>query len=186
MCIRDRSQITLKNPVPVGATVYASYYYNSLTDAEFTLTCDTSGPSGIGTYMVGDGSGNSIFGATFDVTSKGAGLDGITVQFPSGSEYRTDLRFEAADEDGFTGPMEEIVTVTFANTEATPAVFTVPAAGPYNFAEDASDKLRLELDSNASTTDLQNPTAAQLGANAVLLGRVVSYDASTDSASWTL
>ena len=183
----SESTITLKSAVPVGATVYATFYYNSLTDMEYTLACDTTGPSGTGTYTITDSGGASLYGASFDVSTKGAGLDGITVQFPSGSEYTPDLRFESVDHTNFSGPLQESITVTFADTNATPAKFTVGGADPYYFINDASDKLRITVDLQSNSADLANPTGAGLGACATLLGGEVTYDAgAAGSASWTL
>jgi len=183
----SESTITLKSGVPVGATVYATFYYNSLTDMEYTLACDTTGPSGTGTYTITDSGGASLYGASFDLSTKGAGLDGITVQFPSGSEYTPDLRFESVDDTNFSGPLQESVTVSFAETNATPAKFTVGGSGPYHFISSASDKLRTTINNASITVDLANPTEAGLGAPATFLGREITYDAGTEgSLGWNL
>ena len=56
--------ITLKDPVPVGAEVFATFYYNTLVDQEYTLTVDTPGPSGVGAYTVSDSNQHPVLTPT--------------------------------------------------------------------------------------------------------------------------
>lgn len=187
----DTSQITLQNPVPPGATVYATFYYNLLTDQEYTLQVVTSGVASVGTYTIQDSGLNDVFNPSFDIGTKSAGLSGLTIEFPSGSELAPDLHFESVNVSGFTGPVEEIVTVTFGETADTPAKFTVPGFDPYNFIGGASDKLRIKIDnadlvSGATGIDLSDPTGSTAGFLAHVLGNEVSYDASTGGVTYTL
>lgn len=167
--------ITLKDPVPVGAEVFATFWYNILVDEEYTVQVETSGPSGIGTYFLFDSNGNSIFTPTFGV--KGPALTGVTIAFPSGSELTPDVHFEG----GTAGPVEETVTVTFADEDATIGKFTVPGAGPYAFVSSESDRARFTVDSAALSgaaagIDLSAPHGIQgLGFNASLLGDEITY-----------
>jgi len=167
--------ITLENPVPVGADVFATFWYNIMVDEEYTVQVETSGPSGIGTYFLFDKNGNPIYTPKFG--SKGPALTGVTIEFPSGSELTPDVHFEG----GTQGPVEETVTVQFADKDATIAKFTVPGAGPYFFVSGASDRARFTIDSSAlaggaAGIDLSAPHGIQgLGFYASLLGEEIQY-----------
>jgi hypothetical protein len=167
--------ITLEQPVPVGASLWATFWYNTLVDETYTAEVQTSGPSGIGTYFLFDSDGNSVFTPTFG--TKGAALTGVTVQFPSGSELTSDVRFEG----GTQGPVEETVTVQFSAKDATIAKYTVPGAGSYSFVNSESDRALLTVDSaalagGAAGIDLSSPHGvAGLGFNASLLGEEIEY-----------
>ena len=139
------STITLAGEVPEGATVFATFYYNTLTDQAFigssrgfTLTTVTAGTSGIGTYSITDGNNLPVYGVTY--LGKGSALNSIEVVFPSGSEFLSDARLE----NGV--PTLETVTVQFASTDPTPARFTFPGAGPYNTIAGQSSTLAMEID----------------------------------------
>jgi hypothetical protein len=165
--------VTLAAAVPVGATVYASHYYNRLTDNEYTLTVVNPGPSGVGTYTVQDSGGNSVMSTTFDIGSKSGGLNGIEITFPSGSELTPDLRIESGV------PVEEIVTVQFAARDATPGKWTLPGAGPYEFINGQSDRARIAVDGtdcpSAAGLDLSNPTTWGGGFFASLVSDELAY-----------
>jgi hypothetical protein len=172
----DGATITLRSDVAPGATVYATYWYNQLTDTEYTLSAQTSGSSGVGTYTIQDSIGSSILGASFNPASKGAGLTGITVDFPSGSELKPDLRFEAVSGALFTGPVEEIVTVEFAARSATPAHYTVPGNGNYTVIQGYSDNAVFGLNGQVVSVSLADPSGLGNGFMAHLLGAPVVYD----------
>ena len=189
------SQITLQAAVPVGATVYATYYYNTLVDETYTLSAVTSGASGVGTYGITNAAGSSVYVPTFG--TKSSGLSTTTVEFPSGAEATADCRFEGNPGDrAYQGSVDEIVTVTFANAAATPAKYSVPGAGPYKFIDNQSDKFRIQYDganevtTSAAGVDLGNPTsksdAGAIGFFGHVLGDEIVYDASTGNASHTL
>ena len=174
--------ITLASPVPVGATVYATFYYNTLVDNEYTLSCAVPGGAGIGTYTVTDVSSNPVYGAIYNMGSKGAALTGVTIEFPSGSEYTPDTRYEGGSGNQFTGPVDEIVTVQFANKQATPAMYAVPGGESYEFISGQSDYLDIELGGTPDPSgyyNLTNPNA-HIGAGgfgffASLVGNEVDY-----------
>lgn len=155
---------TLGEPVPVGATVYATFYYNTLTDETYTLSVLNPGVSGTGTYTMQNSGGEDVLVPTYSTASKGAGLTGVTIEFPSGSELTPDVRFEVpVDTDDFTGPVPEIVTVRFESRQKSPGRFTFPGAGPYEFIPGASDRLSIVAHSvtlNAAGIDLVSPSAA--------------------------
>ena len=182
----DGLVITLAEPVPVGATVYASFWYNRLTDNEYTLTNVLAGSSGTGTYTVTDNGGNSVYVPTFDNGTKSAALNGVVVEFPSGSELTPDLRFEPVDDSFYKGPVEEIVTVSFGSKVATPAKYTVPGGEPYEFIHDYSDYLRIQVHGSEVTTaaglHLFTPSAAHAGGFfASLVSDEVIYTGGTGS-----
>jgi len=140
----DGLVITLAEPVPVGAKVYATLYYNTLTDETYTLTVQNSGVSGTGTYTMQNSGQEDVLVPKYATASKGVSLTGVTLEFPSGSELTPDLRFEApSNTDNFLGPVEEIATIRFENRVASPARFTFPGAGPYEFIVGKSDHLAI-------------------------------------------
>ena len=170
--------ITLSEPVPVGARLFASFYYNTLTDDTYTLTCVNPGASGVGTYTVAKTGDQPVFGTTFSTSSKGAALNGVVLEFPSGSELSPDVHFEGGSGNDFTGPVEETVTVQFASRQATPARYTAPGAGPYEFIKGQSDHLRMTVHANDLGTnglDLDNPSEHGGGFFASLVGNEIAY-----------
>ena len=168
-------EITLKNPVPVGAEVFATFWYNILVDEEYTVQVETSGPSSIGTYFLFDSNGNPIYTPKFGL--KGPAMTGVTIQFPSGSEITPDVHFEGGTE----GPVEETVTVQFSDKDSSIAKFTVSGAGPYQFISGESDRARFTIDSSplaggTAGIDLSAPHGISgLGFNASLLGDEIQY-----------
>ena len=186
----DGLVITLDEPVPPGASVYASFYHNMLVDMEYTLTVVQPGVSGTGTYNMKNSSGISLYSASYNTGSKGAGLTGITIEFPSGSELKPDLHFEAVSSTKdvtFTGPLEETVTVQFASKVASLAKYAVPGAGPYDFIPSASDRLRMQVHSTEVFTTagllLSNASGHATGFPASLLGDEIEYDGGTVATS---
>ena len=171
----EGTEITLQTAVPVGADVYATFYYNVLVDETYTLEVETSGPSGIGTYFIFDTNGNPVYTPKFGV--KGPALTGVTIEFPSGSELTPDVHFEGSS----SGPVEETVTVAFADKDATLAKFTVRGEGPYEFVSSASDRARFTVDSSplaggAAGIDLSAPNGITgLGFLASFLGEEIVY-----------
>jgi len=171
----EGTEITLQNAVPVGAEVFATFYYNILVDETYTLEVETSGPSGIGTYFIFDSNGNPVYTPKFGV--KGPALTGVTIEFPSGSELTPDVHFEGST----SGPVEETITVAFADKDATLAKFTVRGEGPYELISSASDRARLTVDSSplaggAAGIDLSAPNGITgLGFLASFLGEEIVY-----------
>ena len=171
----EGTEITLQNPVPVGADVFATFYYNILVDETYTLEVETSGPSGIGTYFIFDTNGNPVYTPKFGV--KGPALTGVTIEFPSGSELTPDVHFEGST----SGPVEETITVAFADKDATLAKFTVRGEGPYELISSASDRARFTIDSSplaggAAGIDLSSPNGITgLGFLASFLGSEIAY-----------
>lgn len=173
--------VTLKNPVPAGVTVYASFYYNLLTDNEYTLVTTLSGVSGTGTYQITDKAESRVYNPHFDIASKGSSLSGITIEFPSGSELRTDLRHESLSGTNFRGPLQEIVTVQFATRPSNPAQYTVPGSDLYEIIGGKSDRLRVSIDGqttqfgSGSGGSLSDPNGFGSGFFAEMLGDRVDY-----------
>jgi hypothetical protein len=184
----DTGIVTLAEPVPVGAQVWATFYYNTVQDQEYTLTVDTPGASGIGTYTISDENGNELLTPTFG--SKSAGLATVTLVFPSGSERLPDVRFESPfDATSFTGAVEEDVTVTFASQAATLGKYTVPGSGPYYTIAGASDHFDVVVDGSPLTggfVDLSDPTTFGSGFSATLTGDEVEYDSDSGGATYEI
>ena len=176
--------VTLAEEVPVGATVYASFYYNLITDMTYTLICGIAGQSGVGTYTIQDSEGADVLTPTYNPATKSAGLTGITIEFPSGSELTPDLHFEGGSGDDFVGPVEETVTVQFANTQDTPAKFTVKGSAPYAFIQGESDLVAMTVNSDtvlpAAGTDLDNISIGGAGIMAHFVGREIAYPNGAD------
>jgi hypothetical protein len=164
------STMTLRDPVPVGANVYATFYYNTLVDQAYSVACATAGASGVGTFSVTNAAGTALLTPQFG--SKSAALATITVEFPSGSERTPDCRFENPFvTTSFVGAVEEDVTVTFAAQDATLAKYAVPGSGPYYTVQNASDQLSINMqNSGAVAYDLSTATRAWL------VGDEASYD----------
>lgn len=176
--------VTLAEAVPAGATVYASHYYNGLTDGEYTLTCVTPGVSGVGTYGVTDANEDAVYGVSYSTANKGSSLTGITIEFPSGSELRPDFRFEGGSGVDFEGPVAETVTVEFATRNATPAKYAVPGSGPYEFVENQSDTAVVDFAGTEATVDLANPMGVSGwdgGFTASLVGNEIDYTGGSGS-----
>jgi hypothetical protein len=173
------NRITLRDAVPVGATVYATFYYNTIQDEEYSLVVASAGPSGVGTYTVENEDGASLFTAQFG--SKSAGLATITVQFPSGSERTPDTRIETPFEtSSYVGPVAETVTVTFAAQAATLGAFTAPSAGPYYVVSGGSDHFDVEVDASSLAggfIDLSDPMGSGAGFSAQIVGEEILYAA---------
>lgn len=172
------STITLAEPVPTDATVFATFYYNTIVDQTYAVECITPGASGVGTYTIKNADGLSVFTPKFG--TKSAGLSTITVEFPSGAEQTADCRLEIpfATTD-YSGPVEEDVTVTFAAQDVTLAEFTVPSSGPYYPVRNESDNLQIAIDGTSVTTDLSDPTGNGTGFPAFYSGEIVQYDAAS-------
>lgn len=191
------TQFELTSPIPVGAQVFATHYYSSLTDATYQVTCVRPGAPGIGAYKVADSSGRQVYTATFDPSSKGAALHGVQLEWPSGSELAPDARLESVSGSLFAGPVAETVTVQFASMEATLARYVMPGAGPYSLISKWSSYARVrvnnaELGAGAVGIDLDNPASIsgfRGGFFAVLVGDPVAYTGgpgAVDGKSYTL
>ena len=175
----EGSVVSLQEAVPVGASVYASFYHNMIVDMEYTLAVVLPGVSGVGTYTIQDPSGADVYTPTFDNSTKSAGLTGVTLVFPSGSELTPDLHFEGGSGSTFTGPVEETVTVTLAATSDTPAQFTVSGSAPYAFIPGESDLIAMTIQADlvlpAAGTDLDTPNPLVGGVMAHFVGEPVVY-----------
>ena len=169
------STVTLREAVPTGATVYATFYYNTLVDQAYSVACASAGASGVGTYSVTNESGTALLTPQFG--SKSAALATVTVAFPSGSERTPDCRFETPFVTTlFTGSVEEDVTATFASQDATLAKYAVPGSGPYFMVQNASDQLSINMQNSGTPGDIDLSAATR----AWLVADEVSYGAGTN------
>lgn len=185
----DTATITLATPIEVGASVWASYYYNTVLDNSYTFSSTLGGVSGVGRYTITDSDANVVYGAKLG--TKSAALSSVTLVFPSGSENKTGARFEGGSGTAFTGPVDEVVTVTFATTESTPAKYSVPGSGPYYIYPNASDKAGLQIDITGfdADIDLDDPIGeggARVGFFAHLMGEEVVYDSDTGATTYLI
>jgi hypothetical protein len=180
--------MTLEEAVPVGASVWATFYYNTLQDELYTLSVASEGGSGTGTYSLVNGDGDTVFTPLF--AGKAAALATVTIQFPSGSEATPDCRFESPSSATlFTGPVEEDITITFADQDATLAKYTLPGSGPYDIINNASDQFDVEIDGAAITggeVDLGDPTGAGTGFGATITGDEIAYDAASGGSTYVI
>jgi hypothetical protein len=166
-----KSLLTLALPAPVGATVYATFYYNTLVDQAYSVASASMGASGVGTYSVTNENGVAMLTPQFG--SKSAALATVTVEFPSGSERTPDCRFETPFvTTSYVGPVEEDVTVTFASQDATLAKYAVPGSGPYFTVQNASDQLSINMQNSGTPGDIDLATRSL----AWFVGDEVSYD----------
>ena len=187
----DGSVLTLASAVPVGASVYATLWYNELVDQAYSVVSAVAGASGVGSYTVQNEAGTYQYAAQFG--SKSAGLAGITVQFPAGSEKKPDSRFESPlVTTDYVGPVEETVTATFAAVDGTLGEFTVPGHGDYEIILDQSDRVRITVDGSAlapgaAGIDLGSTLGtANLGFHASMVGTEVPYDVATGELSYEI
>lgn len=188
----NTSQITLASPVPDGAQVFATFYYNTLVDQAnigssrgYEVTALSAGAGGIGTYSVTDGQGAPMFGVS--LVGKGSDLSTVQIGFPSGSEFFPDARIEGGS------PTEETVTVEFATSDETPARFVNLGPSPYYMIGSVSDRLRVSFDNVAGQTgaaggiNLSSPTGGlRGGAFAHILGEEIAYDAASGQTTYDL
>ncbi|MCS5689213.1 MAG: hypothetical protein NZ659_10570, partial [Acidimicrobiales bacterium] len=171
--------VTLTEPIEPGMSVFATYWYNRIDDETFTLTCESAGASGAGTYSITDSGGDSVVAAT--LTDKGDGLVEI-LQWESGNSNFPFARFEPVSSDLFTGAVAEVVTVTLVDKDETPATISFGNPGPYYFIGGESDTLHLDVDSAGTST--ANDLSCQ--AAAMLISDEVSYDPTNDNTSWAI
>lgn len=157
------NRVTLRDPVPADYKAFATFWYNRLSDDQYTFSVLTSGPSGVGTYSVSAAStGAPVLSVRFGTKS---GLS-QTVQFPSGSEQAPN-----AFHTGDGAPVAETVTVTFSNTlaPASHASVTNALPGPYDLYNATRQFGGVVVDGNAPVTvDLST------GFKATLLGKPLS------------
>jgi hypothetical protein len=169
------STIVLAEEVEEGKQVYATFYYNTLTDStiggnnQYQFVCLSDGASGSGKYQVlKQGS------ALHDVTlgTKGSSLNGVDLSFPSGSELLPDARITTGT------PVNETVTVTFTSSKPASALFISGGASPYFTIKDTSDQINLSIDEAVVTggVSLSAPTGTgRFGAIAHIVGDVLPY-----------
>lgn len=170
--------VTLADPIEPGMSVFATYWYNRIDDETYTITCESAGASGVGTYSITDSGGDSVFAAT--LTDKGDGLVEV-LQWESGNSNLPFARFEPVSSDLFTGPVEEVVTVTLVDKDETPAKISFGNPGPFWFIDGQSSELALDIDAAGEVTmDLAGQAAA------VMVSDAVSYDPANDNISWEI
>lgn len=138
--------VTLKNPVPPDHKLFASFWYNRLTDDTYILTNKVAGAVGVGQFEVYSTlTGTNVYQTLFGTKS---GLS-QTVQWPRGVEGIPD-----AFHTGDGTPVAETVTVTFNTAATTNAEFTNSGASPWSFYAGFSDQWRMAINGNVRTSNL--------------------------------
>ena len=157
----ETRRITLKTAQPPDYNAYATFYYSRLNDDTFVFTNQVAGPVGTGQYKIHSSSlDEDLYEVRFG--SK-AGLSQI-VQWPRGSEQIPD-----AFHTGSGTPVSETVTVTFAASAATNAVYTIKGAAPYSFYTPDSATWTTEVDGVDQSTNLTSAAEAVLVSDRVAL-----------------
>lgn len=137
---------TLQNPIPPDWTVFATFYYNHISDDSYILTCTVPGPIGSGQYTVLDtASGENLYQVRFGVKT---GISQV-IQWPRGAEAIPD-----AFHTGAGTPVSETVTVTFSDEPGGNAAFTNRNAEPYNFFTPYSATWVTNVNGTPFTTNL--------------------------------
>lgn len=145
--------ITLRDEVPTGAKVWATQYYNVIQDSEYYVVCKTAGVSGVGTYSIADKTGAEIVVPQY--VGKSAGLATVNIEFPSGSELLSDVRYETPhNTKSFTGAVEEEITVEFSDKPETPAAHTFSSTGEFAFIDGQSDSIEITVDGAPTSSTL--------------------------------
>lgn len=148
--------VTLRDPVPADYQVFATYWYNRISDDVFTLNVVTTGPSGIGQYSVTSQNSGPLLGVKFGSKTGMASI----IQWPSGSETIPDAFLTGAGT-----PVAETVTVSFTNAlqPAQNASFSNARQEPYDIYTASRQFGGVVIDGNAPVTvDLSVPYVAQM------------------------
>lgn len=170
---------TLADSIEPGMVVFATYWYNRIDDEVFTLTCVSGGASGVGTYSITTAGGDSVFAAT--LSDKGDGLVEV-LQWESGNSNVPLARFESVSSDSYTGPVNEVVTITLVNKDDTPAKMSFGNPGPFYFVDTDSDAFIVNADgAGDKTSDLSVGSAA-----AIMVSDPASYDQSGGNIDWVI
>lgn len=169
----DSNIITLKNPVPADLKVWATFWYNRMSDDTFTLKVVTPGPSGVGAFTATSqlNNGAPLYQIRFGSKSSLA----QTVQWPSGVEFLPDA-FHFGGQ-----PVSETVTVTFDNTlsPATHASIRSGGAGPYDVFTASGTFGNVVIDGNAPVSvNLSTPYTAALVSQPITNPGTLSFLAS--------
>lgn len=141
----ETRRVTLKDPVPAGHKVFATYHYSRLGDYSFTVTKTSGNTLEVSSPQLNDGA--KLFNAKF-----GSNSAGQTINFPSGNQNRPDAFI--------AGPngVNETVTVTFGPVgTAAPAVFTFPNKGPFDLYQGVSDTLDIAIDGQSTPQSFTLP-----------------------------
>jgi len=156
-------RIVLKTPQPPDYNAYATFYYSRLVDDTYIFTNQVAGPVGMGQYTVFSTLLNkNLLEVKFGTK---AGLSQI-VQWPRGVEQIPD-----AFHTGSGTPVSEVVTVTFGNTTASNAAYTIKGASPYSFYSPFSATWTTLVNGASPASNLASAAPAVLvGAHVVLDG----------------
>ena len=138
--------VTLSNPVPSSYQAFATFWYNTIGENVFTLSVQTSGPSGVGQYTVqSQATGALLYNVTFGTVS---GLS-TQIQWPSGVQNEPDAFMTGAG-----SPVAETVTVTFLDSldPSYGASFTNTNSDPYDLYTYSQNFGGIVIDGNTPIT----------------------------------
>jgi hypothetical protein len=139
-------KITLKDAIAPDETVFATFYYNNVSDDTFLLTCLTPGPVGQGQFSLFSALRNKNLNQVRLGTKSGFSQ---TIQWPRGVETIPD-----AFHTGAGTPVSETVTVTFGTAAAENAVYTTKGASPWSFYAGTSSTWVTKVNGSNVTTNL--------------------------------
>lgn len=152
--------VTLKNPVSADHKAYATFWYNTIEDEQYTFSCTASGPSGVGKFTVtANSNGQPMHQVKFGSKSSLP----QTIQWPSGIERLPDAIHYGGQ------PIDETVTVTFDSSlmPATHASFSNANTGPYDIYDYSKMFGNVVVDGNPVSVDLSQGFAAQFLGNPI-------------------
>jgi len=127
-------RVSLREPIPAGDVVYATYYYPRLQDDTYTLVRTASGRFTANSTLRGKNLYNVRFGTSTAVDS---------INFPGGVQSNPDAFYEGAD------GLNETITVTFASVGGEAATVTNSNPGPYDIFDGTSSDLAVVLNDGA-------------------------------------
>jgi hypothetical protein len=147
-------RVKTKEYVAPDDLVFATYFYNRISDDTFTLTVVAPGGTGVGSYQVSSAlrGGSLLHQVRFG--AKGGGLT-ENVVFPRGFDQLHGIIHTGG---GTVGAVNEVVTVTFLSVAATPASYTTGSSDLYLLYAGASDEMAMDVDAaGAFTVDMDSP-----------------------------
>ena len=123
--------ITLGTAVQPGESVFATYWTNYLQNDTYTLTVETAGASGTGTYTVeSDTFGSDVYQTSY-VSKSGVSQ---TVNWGTGSQTLTGIFH-----DGSGTPIEEYIQIEFLTESARVAKLVGTVEGPFVIQSGVND-----------------------------------------------
>ena len=124
-------RVTLSEAIPTDHEIYATYYYNRLQDDTVTVKAESAT-----TYSV---TSSTLAGALSDVRFGALSDPSVNVNWKTGANTNLDAFVTG------TSGIEETVRVRFKTLAGEPAIFVNSEVAPYDFHENESDTLHVEV-----------------------------------------